>query len=284
MTTTRATPAPHPAAAGVHGHWPEIAARWGLVGPPLRPSREDTDFLRREVLPRLPGAPRVLILGVTPELHRLPWPARADVRAIDRARAMIDAVWPGEPAAALCADWRDMPLESTSFDAVLCDGGLHLLDPPGQTRVLREARRVLRPGGLCAFRLFVPPAEHESPRAVLDDLLARRIANVNELKMRLLMAMQATPGEGVALDGVWRSLASTAPGLDALAAGTGLDPDALRALETYKDRPARYHFVDESDAAAAFGAAGFRPIARGAPAYPLGDRCPTLIFRAGGTA
>jgi SAM-dependent methyltransferase len=284
MTTTRATQAPDTAAAGVHGHWPEIAARWSLVGPPLRPSREDTDFLRREVLPRLRATPRVLILGVTPELCRLPWSAGATIRAVDRAQAMIDAVWPGEPGTAVCADWRSMPFENASFDVLLCDGGLHLLDVPGQASLLRETRRVLRPDGVCAFRLFVPPAEREPARVVLNEFLAERIANVNELKMRLLMALQASPDEGVELNNVWRAIAGLAPDLDILAARTGIDAAALRALETYRDCPARYHFVDEADATATFVAAGFHLVARGVPAYPLGERCPTLVLRAGGAA
>jgi len=64
------------------GHWAEIARRWAEVGPPLRPSAEDLAFYRRAGrLTRERGAPRVLLLGVTPELYRLPWPDGTDLLA-----------------------------------------------------------------------------------------------------------------------------------------------------------------------------------------------------------
>ena len=61
------------------GHWAEIARRWQQVGPPLRPSVQDIAFYTRAIADIT--APRALILGVTPELYHLPWPAGANGRA-----------------------------------------------------------------------------------------------------------------------------------------------------------------------------------------------------------
>src|SRR5207248_8807639 len=91
------------------GHWTEIARQWERVGPPLRPCAEDVAIYQSEVdrWSRAHGAPRALILGVTPELYRLRWPAGTDLAAADHTRSMIDAVWPGPRSAVVCADWTD---------------------------------------------------------------------------------------------------------------------------------------------------------------------------------
>ncbi|NTV97004.1 MAG: class I SAM-dependent methyltransferase, partial [Thiobacillus sp.] len=97
----------------------------------MRPVPEDLAFIET-VLSDWCGqaggrAPRGLILGVTPELYRLPWPDRSLVRAADRTPEMIEYVWPGAAEAVLHSDWRELDVADASFDIVLCDGGLHLL-------------------------------------------------------------------------------------------------------------------------------------------------------------
>ena len=76
-----------------------VASNWKQLGSPLRPLAEDVDFFARalrEWCAAHPGAkPRALILGVTPELYRLPWPDAALVRAADRTPAMIRSDHPG---------------------------------------------------------------------------------------------------------------------------------------------------------------------------------------------
>ena len=77
-------------------HWSDTARLWEQLGPPLRPSREDTEFVQSAIDAWAVGkrAPRALILGVTPELYKLRWPAGADVLAMDHTQAMIDCVLP----------------------------------------------------------------------------------------------------------------------------------------------------------------------------------------------
>ena len=262
---------------GDRGHWAEVARRWALVGPPLRPSPEDVAAYAEVV------APRGLILGVTPEIYRLPWPEGADVLALDHTRAMIEAVWPGPPDAAVCADWTDMPGEPASRDVAFCDGGLHLLPyPEGQAKVVENLARVLVPGGLVALRLFTPPPEPESAADVLADLLGGRVANLNVLKLRLGMALQADPSEGVALDSVYAALVAAAPdGLPALAETIGWDLDHLLAIESYRGSPDRYYFVTFEQVRDLFcvSPGGFDLVSMRVPAYDLGDLCPLLVLR-----
>jgi len=57
----------------------------------------------------------------------------------------------------LVGDAEAMPFHTESFDAVVTNFGLLHLARPEQ--FLREARRVLRPGGLVAFAVWAPPED-----------------------------------------------------------------------------------------------------------------------------
>lgn len=228
------------------------------------------------------AAPRGLILGVTPELHRLPWPDPTLVRAADRTPEMIAHVWPGSPDQVLRADWRNVPLDERSIDIALCDGGLHLLDfPSGQTALLAELARVLAPDGLLIVRLFTPPAVTETVDAVLTALLSGGIRDLNCLKLRLGMALQASPESGVQLDTVWRALHDGAGAWPELAQRLGWDIEHLRAIDAYRGSQARYHFVsaDSVIALACSTLGAFELEDCHVPGYVMGDQCPTLVLR-----
>src|SRR5262249_25732135 len=70
---------------------------------------------------------------------------------VEQARA-ASAAQPDAPlASAAVGDARELPLDDASADAVLLLGPLyHLTDAEDRARALREAHRVLRPGGLLA--------------------------------------------------------------------------------------------------------------------------------------
>ena len=272
--------------ASVIGQWTAMAMAWGQNGPPLRPNAEDVGHFQRTVElwqahhPHRP--PRPLILGVTPELYRLRWPAGTEVRGIDRTEAMIVQVWPGPRDAAIHADWLHIPFADASMDLVLCDGGLHLLAHPGEQRTLaRKLAAVVAPGGYCVFRLFVPPDPQETAEAVIADLLAGRIPDLNYLKLRLATAMQPGPAAGVSLDAVWHLLHALEPDQAALARRLGWAPEHLAVIDAYRGSPARYHFVDVDTAVALFCTATDRAFELqriDLPEYRLGRQCPTLTF------
>lgn len=263
--------------------------RGGKTFSSLRPLRPGDEPFRAERPGSSPSEmrrpPRALILGVTPELYRLPWPAGADVLAADHTQEMIDAVWPGPREAAIHADWTALPLPDGSRDIVLCDGGIHLLThPQAHEQLVRSVRRVLAPGGVCVLRLFVPPAQREAPGTVLQDLAAGRMSSLNVLKLRLAMSMQPSPGEGVQLSGVWDAVHRAEPDSERLAARLGWTLEHLLAINTYRDCPRRYHFVSVDEVRALFCASpgGFAMESVHVPTYELGERCPIVVFRRSG--
>ena len=66
-----------------------------------------------------------------------------------------------EKCADVYADLRRLPVADESFDVVLCTQVLeHIAEPE---RVLREAQRILRPGGLAVVTVPFLAAEHEVP-------------------------------------------------------------------------------------------------------------------------
>ena len=263
-------------------HWPDQARGWRYIGPPLRPVAEDIACCTEiaQAWTREHGAPRVLLLGVTPELYRLPWPPGTDFLAADHTQAMIDLVWPGPKEAVLRAEWQELALPAASRDIVLCDGGLHLLPyPSAQRQLVERLRDIVADGGLCIFRLFVPPARPEGTEAVLADLLAGRIANQNILKLRLGMSLWRNAMEGVELAKVWQAFHGAVPDPEALAPRIGWAPECLHAIDTYRDTANRYHFVTVTAAAEMFSVERYELQQIYTPSYALGDRCPTVVFR-----
>ena len=270
-------------------HWPEMARQWAQIGPPLRPARQDLDFYMDAAREwsHLRGAPRILQLGVTPEIYRLPWPKGADFLAVDYVQGMIDHLWPGPKAAVQCRNWLDMKLPKASRDIVFCDGGLHLLAYPNeQGHLVRLLRDILSDEGICVFRLFVPPTRRETPAAVLKDLLAGRVPNLNILKLRLGMSLLRSAKEGVEVAAVWRTMNREAPNLEDLALRIGWPVPQMLAINAYRNSTARYCFVTTDEAIELFcvNPGGFEIHHRYVPSYELGGQCPTIVLRRCSTA
>jgi len=271
---------------GGEDHWAEIARQWQQAGPPLRPSNQDMDFCTDAISGwhRQHGAPRVLILGVTPDIYRLPWPEGTDIFAVDRSQPMIDIVWPGPKRDVLCADWLSMALPESSRDMVFCDGGLHLLSYPGEQRQLcRILHSLLSDKGLCLFRLFVPPRQRESPETVVRDLLEGKISNLNILKLRLAMSLQDSSEEGVALKKIWCALHKISADLEGLARKIGWSVEHMLAMSVYRNSTARYSFVTVDRVRDLFcgSSGGFKLRCLHVPSYELGERCPTIVLQRG---
>jgi Methyltransferase domain len=283
-TNKPAVPASAVAPQPTDTHWPRIAGQWRHIGTPLRPCDQDIAFYTAALSrwSSAQGAPRGLILGVTPELWHLRWPEGSVISAVDRSPAMIDTVWPGPRGSVVCADWTDMPLDTAAHDLVFCDGGLVQLSfPRDHWQLVRSLQRVLVPEGLCVLRLFVLPQHRETPHRVLGDLLERRIPNLNILKLRLGMALRDDSERGVTLASIWDALHDAAPDFNDLAVRLGWPLEHLLVIDAYRGCLTRYHFLSLAEICRLFteDPGGFKLESIDVPSYDLGERCPTVVFR-----
>lgn len=152
-------------------------------------------------LPLLPAGVEVLATDLTPAMLR---------RAERRLSALQASAGPGPRVRLAVMDGQALDLPDASFDAVV----LHLILAviPDPVRCLREAARVLRPGGrIAVLDKFLAPGQRPS--------LARRVANLaaglllTEINRRFedILAASRVPlvverDEPVALGGFFRAV------------------------------------------------------------------------------
>jgi SAM-dependent methyltransferase len=264
---------PHSAAS----HWTAFAGQWRLVDVPLRPCADDIRCY--ETLVRARGV-RGLLLGVTAEIANMAWPAGSSLVAVDHSLPMVNNVWPRPPhGAAVCADWRDMPLAAGSCDVALGDGCLTLLPwPDGFRKFAGSLRRVLAEDGKLALRTFCRPEKRETPGQVFADLRAGRIRGFHAFKWRLAMALHGDVEEGTRLADVWDCWSEEIADPDEVARARGWPAELARSMELYRGSETRYLFPTEAEARDGL-ASDFALEARHTGGYELAERCPILVFR-----
>jgi SAM-dependent methyltransferase len=267
------------------GHWTKHALQWQWIGPPLRPAPEDIrlveDGIRRWHSASGGAAPAALLLGVTPEIASLRWPAGTRLVAVDHSWAMIRGVWPGYSFGfpALCAEWHALPLPDESRDAVLGDGSFTALAGGGRYgAMVRSMRRVLRKGGTAILRFYLRPDVPEPPERIVEDLQEGRIGSFHVFKWRLVMAFQRSLADGVRLSDVWNYWRGAVTDPTQIAQRHGWAKEIVATMDAYRGSVGRYSFPTLAEARSAMGEA-FEEIDCVFPSYELGERCPTLTFR-----
>jgi hypothetical protein len=265
-------------------HWNAYAARWALVGEPLRPGKADTSYIRDSVerlLARQNATERALLLGVTPEIAELDWRSPFDLLAVDKSVGMVKAVWPGdtESRRAVVGDWLTLEAPDGGFALVVGDGVFSILDYPAGYRSLAVAlTRVLRAGGLLSLRLFCRPEPCERAADVFEQLAAGRIGSFHVFKWRLAMALQGEATDGVRLDDIWQTFSAHVGSFAELAARTGWPEAEIANIESYRDVQERYSFSTAGEVVATLEP-DFDLLETWYPDYELGERCPHLSFR-----
>lgn len=265
--------------------WDNYARDWHLVGAPLRPAPEDLAIYENAAAAwqaERRRAPRALLLGVTPEIATMRWPAGTGLVAIDRSAGMLRHVWPASAAphgAAVRGEWLRLPLADGSRDFAIGDNPFtRYRYPDGHRAMLASLRRALAPDGLLVLRYFCAPDAPESPRRVLDELHAGRIGNFHIFKWRLAMALQKRLEDGVAWGEVWEAWNAEVPDPQALMRSRGWPEALLRTIEVNRGSAERVTFPTFAQLLDVLRAA-FEPLKQVVPGYELGERCPIVIAR-----
>lgn len=266
-------------------HFSTLVADWSHIGPPLRPTPEDTAVVQR-VIEALGSAPRVVVLGLTPEIIGCAWPTATDLAAVDHSAAMIRALWRAEgapaDARAVQADWQHMPFASESVDLVVGDGCYIVLShPEGFVALTREVSRILRRGGRFVIRVFVRPDRAESIAEIAAALGAGLIGSVHALKLRLLAALHVGDGTGtrhVDVWNAWKTLPSPPPGL---LRARGWTPEEIASIERYRDLDSCF-YLPTLDQTRAILRPAFTEFECVTGTYELGERCLTFVISCNG--
>jgi SAM-dependent methyltransferase len=134
-------------------HWAERSRTWGRNGPPLQPNQEIVDCFASLI----PITANIILMGVTPQIAN----AYTHVTAVDREPAMIENVWPGnsETKRAINDNWLTVELPEGHYDGIIGDGSINMLEIKDVEFMLNKAKRLLRPGGVFACRMFTRPDE-----------------------------------------------------------------------------------------------------------------------------
>ncbi|MFA7209208.1 MAG: class I SAM-dependent methyltransferase [Parcubacteria group bacterium] len=135
--------------------WTRVSEEWGRVMSPDRPSRYEIEIYEdyiRKIVQKSKKKIKALILGATPELRDLLATYDIDVTIVDINSDMIKAMdqlleYSDGKEKTVVSNWLEIPLESDSFDVVLCDHGVCHIPFEKWEAFFAEQARLLKKGG-----------------------------------------------------------------------------------------------------------------------------------------
>jgi hypothetical protein len=277
-------PTDHPGNV-VSAYWNSFSDSWRHVRSPLRPNASDVAAVRRVAMRRadeLAGnRMRALLLGVTPEIANLDWPAGTDLWAIDRSSEMIARHWSGDRPGrkAVCFDWFEGAPLHGPWDFVAADGSLNCLGNTARVTALVELlRRHANRGALLVVRCFVEPEQHEPPEAVFGNLHAGDYHSFHVFKFHLAMSLQSAAGSGVRLADVWERWSAERISPEELQQTKGWPIAEIRTIDVHRGAENRLWFPTLAQMRALLEE-GFRLEELTIPEYAMGERCPRFVLR-----
>jgi SAM-dependent methyltransferase len=240
--------------------WDRRAEDWRIM-PPLAPSAQDVAWYEERVgevaAAHGSGGVAALLLGVTPSLVEMRWPARTSLVAVDWSSGMLGRVFPSGGgrlrAQAVRGDWRSLPFASASRDVVVGDGCYSALGCYRDAqRASQEVRRVLRGGGLFCLRCFARCDRPRSSDELYADLLGAPELDLQLFHWRLAIAVQGDSPEGVCVHDVWRTWQERVPDLRAEQQRRGWPAEPITAIDqsmlaNWKESRLRYYVPNRSE-------------------------------------
>lgn len=265
--------------------WRKHSNQWQKMGPPLRPCARDGEATMKLALPALLArktAATVAVLGVTPEIVRLPWPNHVHIHAFDQSAEMIGALWhphPHLPSKVTQARWQELPVPDQSIRLVVGDGSLNALPHVSEyAQVLSELARVLETDGLLCVRAYVRPEHREPLEAIVKDALVGNIRSFHALKWRMAMSLSEAPGYSVAATDILAAFEVAFPDRSVLAQATNWSLEVIDTIDAYREASTRFNFPTLpalQDICAPWFVIHDFVYAD----YELGERCPTSSWR-----
>lgn len=265
-------------------YWDLLAQRWRFSAP-LSPGPADAAWFegRLGALAAARPSARALMLGVTPALAAMRWPATMQVAAVDWSTEMLAKVWPAPRAPAgsvrTCADWRQLPFAPGTFDLAAGDGVYTALsDLPAYRMLTAELHRVLRPGGRLLVRCMCRPSRPLDIEALFELLLAGNIGSLDLFRFLIGMTLYHERRAPVArrdIGEVWlRRLPDTRAHQHRL--GWSDDDLANMARSATQHHTLCFPTLDEQ---LELWRPHFEPVAHAIPDYPWGELFPRVELR-----
>jgi SAM-dependent methyltransferase len=256
-------------------HWNAYHARWAAVKPPLRPVPQVVTVVRDLAGTGGSAEAPVLLLGVTPEFA-----VGFDcVTAVDKARGMIEHIWPGDTARrrAIEGNWLTLPVAPDSHCAAVGDGSFNAVAFPHESeRVADQVAAALRPGGRVVFRLYERPTPPPLLTAMLEDVAAGGFGNFHAFKWLLAMHIAETSGGTVAAPDILAVFSELYPDRERLAALTGWSPEEISTIDSYKDSSVEFSFPNRREFTDLFSQRFVNVRFHSCGGYPLAECCPIV--------
>jgi hypothetical protein len=270
-------------AARVASYWDHFAKAYANLGGPLRLSEEEVRLMEGVVrdwtTSRRILFPQALLLGATPDIATMRWPAATSLMAVDKSFPMARSVWPGDihgQRAMLCGDWLALPRREASCDIVIGDGSINCLTyPAGYCALAETMSRALRGRGLLVLRCYLQATPHESAEQIHEQALMGTVGSFHAFKLRLLMALQRTAHDGVAVNDVHQWVSRNVD-LCELSRRTGWARSAVETIQYYSGSTTVYTFPTLDELRSELRPR-FEEVSLLIPGHEMGPRCPILV-------
>lgn len=256
--------------------WTKHSQNWNRLGPPLRPTQ---GVIAEMVRVATPG--RTLMLGVTPEIHA----AFDSIIAVDLDHDMIRNVWPGDTdtKTAIQGEWTSMRWPDSSFDNIVCDGGLSMLENLDNMRYFQAlCMRWLRSGGSVVHRVFERPSGDQTITAERLRREMQGFTTVNWHAFKWLLAFYVAESQddsSIRLIDIMHLFNELCDDRAALAERTGWSMDSINTIDLYQGSSKVTCFGTRAEHLATIPSAAIGTEMWTVPGYDLHEHCPMMVWR-----